>query len=154
MGMNIKSQLKAIIRPWYSNPPNHGARIVATVLNNDALFNEWKEQLKSMADRVKSMRQSLYESLKLLQTPGDWSHIINQNGMFTFTGLNSVQVLALKEKHHIYMLGNGRINMCGLNSNNMEYVTKAICDSFKVIAKCRISHLMSWVFMNSLFCFL
>jgi len=127
IAMNVKSQLKAIVRPWYSNPPNHGARIVATVLNNEALLNEWKEQLKAMAGRIVGVRQQLYEALKLLETPGDWSHIINQKGMFTFTGLNSAQVLALKEKHHIYMLGNGRINMAGLNTGNMDYVSKAIC---------------------------
>merc|ERR1719318_1087981 len=87
IAMNVRSQLKAIVRPWYSNPPNHGARIVATVLNNDALLNEWKEQLKGIAGRVTDMRQLLFETLKLQGTPGDWSHIIKQNGMFTFTGL-------------------------------------------------------------------
>jgi len=127
IAMNVKSQLKAIVRPWYSNPPNHGARIVATVLNNNALLNEWKEQLKAMANRITTVRQSLYEALKLLETPGDWSHIINQKGMFTFTGLNPTQVLALKEKHHIYMLGNGRISMCGINSSNLDHVAKSIC---------------------------
>jgi len=131
IAMNVRSQLKAIVRPLYSNPPNHGARIVATVLNNDALCGEWKEQLKGMAERVTSMRQLLYKSLKLLETPGDWSHIINQKGMFTFTGLEPQHVLALKEKHHIYMLGNGRINMCGLNTGNMEYVTNAIFEVLK-----------------------
>ena len=80
-----------------------------------------------MANRITTVRQSLYEALKLLETPGDWSHIINQKGMFTFTGLNPTQVLALKEKHHIYMLGNGRISMCGINSSNLDHVAKSIC---------------------------
>jgi len=135
IAMNVKSQLKAIVRPMYSNPPNHGARIVATVLNNDILLNEWKEQLQSMADRINNARHSLYEALKLLETPGDWSHIINQKGMFTFTGLNPTQVLALKEKHHIYMLGNGRISMCGINTTNLDHVSKAICSVVKTDSK-------------------
>jgi len=126
--MNVFSQLKAIIRPWYSNPPNHGARIVATILNNDALFAEWKDQLKGMAGRILAMRSLLHKKLQLLETPGDWSHIEKQNGMFTFTGLNPKQVAALKEKYHIYMLGSGRINMCGINSHNVDYVAGAFKD--------------------------
>lgn len=128
IAMNVHSQLKAIVRPWYSNPPNHGARIVATILNNATLFAEWKEQLKSMADRINSMRQLLQDKLKSIETPGDWSHIVKQNGMFTFTGLKPKQVAVLKEKYHIYMLGSGRINMCGINTSNVDYVANAFKD--------------------------
>ena len=78
-----------------------------------------------MAGRITSMRLLLHEKLKLLETPGDWSHIVKQNGMFTFTGLNPKQVTMLREKYHIYMLGNGRINMCGVNTRNVDYIVKA-----------------------------
>merc|ERR1712025_1101963 len=134
IAMNGFSQLKTIIRPWYSNPPNHGARIVATILNNAHLCNELKEQLQAMADRISKMRKVLHDKLVSLETPGDWSHIVKQNGMFTFTGLNPKQVASLKEKYHIYMLGNGRINMCGINSSNIDYIGSAIyecCDKSK-----------------------
>jgi len=127
--MNVLSQLKAIIRPWYSNPPHHGARIVATVLNNDHLLNEWKDQLRKMAKRINDMRQLLHDQLKANETPGDWSHITKQNGMFTFTGLNPNQVSTLKEKYHIYMLGSGRINMCGINTSNIDYIANAFNDA-------------------------
>lgn len=135
VAMNIQSQMKAIIRPWYSNPPNHGARIVATVLNNPALREEWKEQLRGMAGRILAMRELLFQKLKMQETPGDWSHIINQKGMFTFTGLNPQQVAALKEKYHVYLLGNGRINMCGLTPANMDYVATAI---LSVVQNCKL----------------
>lgn len=123
--MHVFSQLKAIIRPMYSNPPNHGARIVASILNNPALCEEWNDQLKAVAERILRARQLLLSKLKELGTPGDWAHITNQCGMFTFTGLNAKQVQILKQKYHIYMLPSGRINMCGITPQNVDYVTKA-----------------------------
>ncbi|XP_065071373.1 aspartate aminotransferase, cytoplasmic-like [Rhopilema esculentum] len=125
----FQSQMAAIIRPMYSNPPNHGARIVATILNNPALTAEWRDQLKGMSDRIQRSRKLLYEKLKALGTPGDWQHIITQNGMFTFTGLNPKQVDHLIRKFHIYLLKNGRINMCGINPANCDYIVEAIHDA-------------------------
>jgi aspartate aminotransferase len=72
----------------YSNPPSHGARIVATALNDPGLFEEWKGCIKTMADRIMLMRAGLRDKLVELKTPGDWSHIVSQIGMFSYTGLN------------------------------------------------------------------
>ncbi|MBO8631107.1 aminotransferase class I/II-fold pyridoxal phosphate-dependent enzyme, partial [Staphylococcus aureus] len=88
VAVRVESQLKLVIRPMYSNPPIHGASIVATILNNRDMYNEWTLELKAMADRIISMRQQLFDALRARGTPGDWSHIIKQIGMFTFTGLN------------------------------------------------------------------
>jgi len=85
---NCKSQLEELIRQNYSNPPNHGARIVATALNNTSYSQEWTENVKMMSKRMKNMRIELYEKLRLLGTPGSWKHIIEQTGMFSFTGLS------------------------------------------------------------------
>jgi len=126
--MNTLSQLKTIVRPMYSNPPNHGARIVATILNNPALESEWREQLKAMADRILKTRSLFHQKLKANNTPGDWSHIMSQTGMFTFTGLKPKHVEMLKQKYHIYMLGSGRINMCGINPKNIDYIANAFHD--------------------------
>lgn len=128
IAMHVLSQLKAIIRPMYSNPPNHGARIVSTILNNAALNTEWREQLKCMADRITYVRKSFLEKLKAIEVPGNWSHIVNQNGLFTFTGLNAKQVAVLKEKYHIYMLPSGRVNMCAINLSNIDYIANAFKD--------------------------
>ncbi|KXJ14640.1 aspartate aminotransferase, cytoplasmic isoform X3 [Exaiptasia diaphana] len=124
----IRSQLKAIVRPMFSNPPNHGARIVATVLKNPALFQEWLENVKTMGDRIIEMRNLLLSKLKELGTPGTWNHIADQKGMFSFTGLNIKQVEMLTNKHHIYLLNSGRINICGLTPSNIDYVAAAIHD--------------------------
>lgn len=84
----VKSQLTLIVRAMYSNPPAFGARIVDTVLNSPALQAEWFECLKIMSSRIIKMRQALYDELVRLGTPGTWNHIIDQIGMFSYTGLN------------------------------------------------------------------
>lgn len=92
--IRVKSQLKRIARPMYSNPPIHGARIVADVVGNPDLFNEWKEEMEMMAGRIKSVRQKLYDNLVSKDKSGkDWSFILKQIGMFSFTGLNKAQVI-------------------------------------------------------------
>ena len=84
---SVRSQLKQLIRGTMSNPPSHGARIVATVLNNPALFDEWKGNIQTMSTRIAEMRRLLYEKLLALGTPGNWIHILDHIGMFTFSGL-------------------------------------------------------------------
>ena len=81
-----------------------------------------------MADRILRARQLLNSKLKEAEVPGDWSHILSQKGMFTFTGLTAKQVAVLKEKHHMYMLPNGRINMCAVTDGNVDYVVQAFKD--------------------------
>lgn len=124
----IVSQLKLIIRPMYSNPPAHGARIVSTVLSDPTLFKEWEEELKGMSGRILKMRQKLYDCIVENKTPGDWSHLLKQIGMFTFTGLSPTQVDVMMNKHHVYMLRNGRISVAGLSEETCHVVAKAIHD--------------------------
>ncbi|ESO96831.1 hypothetical protein LOTGIDRAFT_231665 [Lottia gigantea] len=131
MKLRVRTQCELIVRKIWSNPSNHGARIVATVLNNQAYYEEWKQQVKTMANRIQLMRQLLYEKLRSLGTPGTWEHIIKQIGMFSFTGLSVRQVEHMINHHHIYLLKEGRINMCALTTKNVEYVANAINDSVK-----------------------
>jgi len=89
----VKSQLKRLARPMYSNPPVHGARIVANVVGDSTLFNEWKQEMELMAGRIKNVRQRLFDSLSEKDKSGkDWSFILEQIGMFSYTGLNKAQV--------------------------------------------------------------
>lgn len=122
----VESQLKLVIRPMYSNPPIHGASIVATILKDRQLYDEWTVELKAMADRIISMRQQLFDALQARGTAGDWSHIIKQIGMFTFTGLNTEQVSFMTREHHIYMTSDGRISMAGLSSRTIPHLADAI----------------------------
>ncbi|XP_057522923.1 aspartate aminotransferase, cytoplasmic isoform X2 [Amaranthus tricolor] len=121
----VESQLKLVTRPMFSNPPIHGASIVAIILR-DSLFDEWTAELKAMADRIISMRQKLFDALRSRGTPGDWSHIIKQIGMFTFTGLNKEQVAFMTKEYHIYMTSDGRISMAGLSSKTIPHLADAI----------------------------
>lgn len=127
----VKSQLKRIARPMYSNPPVHGARIVANVVGSPELFNEWKEEMEMMAGRIKTVRQKLYDSLTSKDKSGkDWSFILKQIGMFSFTGLNKAQSDNMTNKWHVYMTKDGRISLAGLSSAKCEYLADAIIDSY------------------------
>lgn len=120
---NVASQLRALSRVLYSTCPAYGARLVAAVLGNEDRRIEWETQCKAMADRLNSVRKSLYEALlamKVKSPTGTWQHVIRQRGMFSYTGIPAAAVARLKDEHHIYMLSNGRISLAGLNSNNTK----------------------------------
>lgn len=129
----VESQLKMVIRPMYSNPPTHGAAVAAMVLGKSEYFEAWKIELKMMADRILSMRSKLHVELTRLGTPGDWTHILNQIGMFTYTGLNPAQVENLTAKHHVYLTKDGRISMAGLSASKCGMLARGIDDSVRHI---------------------
>jgi len=122
----IASQLAILQRSEISNPPAYGARIASIVLNDEKLFAEWEDNLRTMSGRILDMRKALRSKLEELGTPGAWNHITDQIGMFSFTGLGETQVLKLRETAHVYMTKNGRISMAGLNTGNVEYFAKAL----------------------------
>ncbi|XP_069610096.1 aspartate aminotransferase, cytoplasmic [Ranitomeya imitator] len=125
----VLSQMEKIVRTTWSNPPSQGARIVATTLTTPELFDEWRGNVKTMADRVLLMRAELKSRLEALKTPGTWKHIVEQIGMFSFTGLNPKQVEYLIKEKHIYLMASGRINMCGLTTKNLDYVAQSIYEA-------------------------
>merc|ERR1712070_878818 len=124
----VMSQLDILIRNLYSNPPKHGANIVKTVLSDPELYQEWRDELLAMSVRIQDMRKELYDELVRLGTPGSWTHVTSQISMFSFTGLSPAQSKAMVDKHHIYMLGNGRISMAGVTSKNVKYIASSIDD--------------------------
>ncbi|GAB7354209.1 hypothetical protein MBLNU459_g4755t2 [Dothideomycetes sp. NU459] len=109
-----------------SMPPIYGARIVAKVLRDDALRREWQQDLKTMSDRIKGMRKALFDELQDKGTPGTWDHIVNQVGMFSYTGLSEQQVAALQADHHVYMLKSSRASIAGLSTDNVALVARGI----------------------------
>ncbi|KAJ3130870.1 Aspartate aminotransferase, cytoplasmic [Physocladia obscura] len=119
LAKKAKSQFCALIRCSISNAPGFGAKIVEIVLSDEKMHAEWVANLKTMASRISLMREKLVDNLRQLQTPGDWSHITSQVGMFSYTGLNTVQVAAIKGKFHVYMTDEGRVSMAGLNEGNI-----------------------------------
>ncbi|KAF3580070.1 hypothetical protein DY000_02034295 [Brassica cretica] len=119
-------QVLLVVRPMYLSPPIHGASIVTTILKNSDMYKDWTIELKGMADRIISMRQQLYEAIQARGTPGDWSHIIKQIGMFSFTGLNEKQVRWMAKEYHIYMTYDGRISIASLSSKTVPQLADAI----------------------------
>jgi len=123
---NVLSQMKVIVRTMYSSPPMHGAHLVMKVLGNEKYYQQWKQELKMMADRIILMRKQLREGLEAKGTPGDWDHITTQIGMFTYTGLTEKQCDCLLRQYEIYLLKSGRISMAGLNSGNIQYMIDSV----------------------------
>lgn len=124
------SQIKVLIRSSYSNPPLHGAKIAATILRTD-LRQEWFKELTNMRERVDEMRKTLASELAILYPEAPFSTIQKQVGLFCFIGISPHQVEELREKWAIYIPSNGRINLAGLNTQNLPYVAKALASVLK-----------------------
>ncbi|BFZ19586.1 hypothetical protein BsWGS_22625 [Bradybaena similaris] len=122
----VLSQVKIIIRPLYSNPPVHGARIASKILNTPDLNSQWLKEVKGMADRIITMRSRLRDGLKKEGSSHNWQHITDQIGMFCFTGLKPAQVERLTKEFSIYLTKDGRISVAGVSSGNVDYLAHAI----------------------------
>mmetsp|Transcript_20710 Transcript_20710/g.49059 ORF Transcript_20710/g.49059 Transcript_20710/m.49059 type:complete len:426 (-) Transcript_20710:247-1524(-) len=122
----LESQLKLVIRPMYSNPPIHGARIVEEVLGDPKLEAQWRAECSQMAERIIAMRAALSKALTAAGSTRDWSHVTSQIGMFCFSGMSKEQVDQLRAEHSIYLTGDGRISMAGITQHNVDYIAKAI----------------------------
>ena len=122
----VLSQLKRTIRTNYSNPPTHGGALVAAVLGSVALRKMWEQELAEMRDRIKQMRQRLVDGLKARGVARDFSFILRQRGMFSYSGLTAAQVERLRSEFGIYAVSTGRICVAALNLKNVDYVCASI----------------------------
>jgi aromatic-amino-acid transaminase len=122
----VLSQLKRVIRTNYSNPPTHGGQVVATALASPELRALWEEELAGMRVRIREMRQALVEKLKAQAPNHNFDFVIQQRGMFSYSGLTKAQVDRLREEYAIYAVDTGRICVAALNSGNIDYVVGAI----------------------------
>ncbi|MFT5697729.1 MAG: aspartate/tyrosine/aromatic aminotransferase [Desulforhopalus sp.] len=123
------SHLKSTIRVIYSNPPAHGGLVVAIILSNEELHQQWLGELAAMRDRIKAMREALVAGLAKRGVKEDFSYITSQRGMFSFSGLSDKIVNWLRDNKAIYVVGGGRINLAGLTSSNIDYVCDAIAEA-------------------------
>jgi aromatic-amino-acid transaminase len=122
----VLSQLKIMIRTNYSNPPTHGAQVVATVLNTPELRAQWERELAGMCTRIKQMRHALVAKLKAAGAKQDFAFIVDQVGMFSYSGLSKQQMERLRSDFGVYGVDSGRICVAALNDKNIDYVAKAI----------------------------
>jgi aromatic-amino-acid transaminase len=124
----VLSQLKRIIRTNYSNPPTHGGEVATMVLSNPELRSLWERELGQMRDRIKLMRRLLVDKIRSQRSDFDFSYVLDQRGMFSYSGLTKTQVQALREKHSIYAVDSGRICVASLTTANVDYVARSIAE--------------------------
>ena len=122
----VLSQLKIVIRTNYSNPPTHGAQVVATVLSTPALRALWEQELAGMRTRIRAMREALVAELKAAGVEQDLSFVTRQKGMFSYSGLSAAQMQRLRSEFGIYGVDSGRICVAALNPGNLQAVARAM----------------------------
>ena len=121
----VLGQLKATVRRNYSSPPNFGAQVVAAVLNDEALKASWLAEVEEMRTRILAMRQELVKVLSTEMPERNFDYLLNQRGMFSYTGLRTAQVDRLREEFGVYLIASGRMCVAGLNTANVQRVAKA-----------------------------
>lgn len=127
----VLSQVKRVVRTNYSNPPTHGGAVVAAVLASPELRQQWEDELAGMRVRIREMRKALVEKLAARNVPQDFSFVMKQRGMFSYTGLSAEQVERMKNEFGVYAVSTGRICIAALNSKNIDHVADAIAAVLK-----------------------
>ena len=122
----VASQASNVVRTLYSVPPDHGAAVVSTILNDESLTANWKLELAEMRDRLRAMRGLLHDALAAEAPDADFGHLARASGMFCFLGISPDQVQRLKKDHGVYMVDSSRINVAGITETNVEYLAKSI----------------------------
>lgn len=122
----LLSQLKRVVRTNYSNPPSHGGKVVASVLESAELRGVWATELSGMRDRIRTMRSRLTDGLRTVAPASDFSFVLRQRGMFSYSGLTKAQVDRLRTEFSVYAIDTGRICVAALNSKNIDYVVESI----------------------------
>ncbi|MFO0415927.1 MAG: aromatic amino acid transaminase [Pseudomonadota bacterium] len=122
----VTSQVKRTIRTIYSSPPSFGAQVIAIALTDPELRPLWEQELEEMRQRIHSMRKLFTERLAQVAPKHDFSFILKQRGMFSYSGLSAKVVQQLRELYHIYALESGRICVAAMNTKNMDYICNSI----------------------------
>jgi aspartate aminotransferase len=107
-------------------PPDHGAAIAGSILQDTALRELWVKELDVVRKRINGLRSLLVAKLSERNAPIDFSFIAGERGMFSFLGITRDQVVRLREEFHVYMLESSRINLAGINQTNVDYVADSI----------------------------
>lgn len=128
----VASSMKQSVRANYSNPPRHGGAIVATILGDLQLKNQWMSELAEMRGRIHEVRQQFVDRMQSIGCATDFSFLLDQRGMFSYSGLNPMQVDWLRKEKAIYMVGSGRINVAGITSQNLDVLCNSINQALSI----------------------
>jgi aspartate aminotransferase len=124
--LDVRSQLSSIARNLWSNPPDHGAAVVAEILGDPELKSLWADEVEEMRARIAQLRAGLVEALTPLGLGERFAHIGVQRGMFSYTGLNDDQVARLRHEHSVYLVSAGRANIAGIDASRLDLLAQAI----------------------------
>lgn len=127
----VLGQLKFTVRRIYSSPPAHGALVAYHVLSDASRREQWQQEVAAMRERIKAMRQALYDKLSQMLPEYDFSYFIKQRGMFGYTGLSPQQVQRLQDEFAVYLLQTGRMCIAGLNEGNIDAVAEALAQVYR-----------------------
>ena len=122
----VLSQVKRLVRTNYSTPPSHGGHVIAKVLSTPELRAQWESELAGMRDRIRAMRALLVEKIHARVPGSDFSFILRQKGMFSYSGLTKAQVVRMREEFGVYAIESGRICVAALNTGNIDYAADAV----------------------------
>jgi aspartate/tyrosine/aromatic aminotransferase len=123
---NVLSKIKIFARTSYSNPPKHGAAVVAHILSNAELKQEWAKEVDAMRHRLEALRKEFVAALQTGQKKRDFSYLLKRVGMFCYLGLDKEKVSRLRDEYGIYMAEGGRMNLAGLSRGNFNYVIQSM----------------------------
>jgi aromatic-amino-acid transaminase len=115
-----------VIRTNYSSPATHGAQAVAMVLTTPELRSLWEKELGQMRERIKAVRRQLVDKIRGIRSDFDFSFIVRQRGLFSYSGLSQAQVKRLRDEYSLYAIDSGRICVAAINSRNIDYVARGI----------------------------
>ena len=130
-GVRVLSQIKRLVRTNYSNPPSHGGHVIAKILTTLDLRALWETELGQMRDRIRTMRSLLVEKIHSRVPGADFSFILRQKGMFSYSGLTQQQVVRMREEFGVYAIESGRICVAALNMGNIDYAADAVAKVLK-----------------------
>ncbi|WP_263860350.1 amino acid aminotransferase [Pseudomonas sp. MWU13-2100] len=129
--LDVRSQLAAVARNLWSNPPDHGAAVVTTILGDPELKSLWADEVEAMRLRIAQLRSGLVEALQPHGLAERFAHIGVQRGMFSYTGLSPAQVKRLRDEHSVYMVSSGRANVAGIDATRLDALAQAIASVCK-----------------------
>ncbi|MEO0574614.1 MAG: amino acid aminotransferase [Pseudomonadota bacterium] len=121
-----KSHLLKIVRSMISMPPDHGARVVAEILNDTGLSADWRAELTEMRERMHAQRRGFVDALKPHGLDARFGFVADQVGMFSLLGISSEQIKQLRDDWHVYIVGSSRINVAGLTAGKVDYIAEAL----------------------------
>lgn len=122
----VQGQIQSVARGSYSMPPSYGGALVDIILSDTSLKKEWMSEVNSMRNRMQSLRTMLVDKLEENGAQQDFSFLNTQKGMFSFLCITPEQVREMRDKHSVYFVGSSRINVAGINQQNVDTLARAL----------------------------